>query len=100
VLALEGEGLASSSPPPWQATLDEELAERLRLALAELPPDWAEVFCLNRLEDLSYREIADALRISVDSVGVRLHRARERLKRLLSEDPEQRLSAAPKEASP
>jgi RNA polymerase sigma-70 factor (ECF subfamily) len=98
--AIDGETIASPSPPPWQSTLDGELADRLRLALTEIPPDQAQVFCLNRLENLSYREIAEALRITVDSVGVRLHRARERLQSLLADDPEPLPTRMRKEARP
>jgi RNA polymerase sigma-70 factor, ECF subfamily len=68
---------------PSQAAEDAERAESLRAALAGLPPNQAEAFCLHHLEDWSYREIAGHLAISVDAVGVLLHRARKRLCELL-----------------
>jgi RNA polymerase sigma-70 factor (ECF subfamily) len=61
-----------------------ELAERLRTALAQLPPQQANVFCLSCLDQLSYREIAERLKLSTSAVGVLLHRARGRLRELLA----------------
>jgi RNA polymerase sigma-70 factor (ECF subfamily) len=78
------DALPGPAPMPSQAAEDSELAERLRTALACLPPNQAEVFCLHHLEDWSYQEIARHLAISVDSVGVLLHRARKRLRQLLA----------------
>lgn len=70
-------------PPPRQAE-EVELAGQLRTALGQIPPRQAEVFCLHCLEDWSYQEIARHLGISMDSVGVLLHRARNRLRKLLA----------------
>lgn len=50
-------------------------------ALATLPVKQRQVLML-QLEGLDYQEIADMLGITVDNVGVRLHRARERLEAL------------------
>ncbi len=80
---------------PSQVAEDAELGERLRAALASLPPKQAEVFCLHHLEDWSYQETAVHLAISVDSVGVLLYRARHRLRQLLESS-----AAIPKAASP
>jgi DNA-directed RNA polymerase specialized sigma24 family protein len=55
----------------------------LRAALAVLPPRQAEAFCLHCLEAFSYQEVAQQMTISVDAVGVLLHRARGRLRQLL-----------------
>jgi len=69
---------------PSEAAQDSELSEQLRAALASLPPKQAEVFSLHHLEGFSYQETALHLAISVDSVGVLLHRARHRLRQLLA----------------
>jgi RNA polymerase sigma-70 factor (ECF subfamily) len=79
----EWEMLPGHEPAPSQSAEDAELSERLRAALARLPAKQAEVFCLHCLEGWSYQEIALHLAISVDSVGVLLHRARTRLRLLL-----------------
>jgi len=77
------DALAGHEPTPAQSALDAELSERLRAALGRLPPKQAEVFCLHCLEDWSYQEVAGHLAVSIDSVGVLVHRARKRLRQLL-----------------
>ena len=75
-----------SSPNPGPAELAEsaELSARLRVSLAELPPKQAEVFCLRYLSGLSYRQIARQIGMRTSAVGVLLHRARSRLREMLS----------------
>lgn len=75
--------VAGHGQAPHQAAEDQELLVRLREALAQLPAKQAEVFCLYSLEGWNYQEIAGQLAISTDSVGVLLHRARSRLRKLL-----------------
>ena len=53
--------------------------------LATLPLKLRQVLML-QLEGFDYQDIADMLGISTDNVGVRLHRARERLKALSQEE--------------
>src|SRR5271157_2081870 len=65
------------SPPPPQDVEDAELASELRLALGRIAPKQAEAFCLHCIEDCSYQEIAQSLRISIDAVGLLIHRARK-----------------------
>ena len=69
---------------PEQCAEAAELSERLRGALAELPPKQAEAFCLFSLEGWSYQQIAGHLDSSTDAVGVMLHRARAKLRQRLS----------------
>ena len=71
----------SANPSPLQETQAHELAERLRKALAKLPPQEAQVFCLRYLNDMSYRQIAKELGIKTNAAGVLLHRAREKLRK-------------------
>ncbi len=82
------DALPGPSPSPSQGVEDAEQAESLRAALACLTPNQAEAFCLHHLEEWSYREIAGHLAITVDAVGVLLHRARKRLRELLESSPE------------
>jgi RNA polymerase sigma-70 factor (ECF subfamily) len=81
--------LAGDEPPPSQGAEEAELAQRLRDALAQIPAQQAEVFCLHGLEGWSYQEIAEQLSLSINTVGVLLHRARKRLRELLAPDQEQ-----------
>lgn len=54
-------------------------------ALATLPLHLRQVLML-QLEGFDYQDIADLLGISPENVGVRLHRARDRLKALSKEE--------------
>ena len=56
-----------------------ELLDQLRSTLAAMPPDQAEVCCLRFLENLSYEQIAEELGLTVNHVGVLLHRAKSLL---------------------
>ena len=69
---------AEPQPPP-----DAELSEHLRDAIARIPRKQAQVFSLHCLDDWSYREIAGHMGISINAVGVLLHRGRKHLRRLL-----------------
>jgi len=73
-----------TNPGPVELAQAAELSARLRLALAKLPDQQAEVFCMRCLNDLSYRDIARQLGLTTSAVGVLLHRARSHLRELLS----------------
>jgi RNA polymerase sigma-70 factor (ECF subfamily) len=80
---LDGLDLAgATNNGPEEEAAGRELAGRLRRAVAGLPAREAEVFCLRYFEDLSYRDIADALGIRTGAVAVALHKARSRLESL------------------
>jgi RNA polymerase sigma-70 factor (ECF subfamily) len=65
---------------PAQVAQNRELREVLRRGIRDLAPDYREVLLL-KLEDLSYREIAGILEVTVETVKSRLFRARSALKR-------------------
>ncbi|MGE5541117.1 MAG: RNA polymerase sigma factor [Bacillota bacterium] len=65
-----------------------EIRVVVEAALSSLSAAHREIIVLYYFEELSYQEIADVLRIPVSTVGVRLSRARERLKRILPESSE------------
>ena len=58
-------------------------AERLRTAIAALPPPFRETLVLRDIEGLDYREIAEATEVPMGTVMSRLTRARRRLIALL-----------------
>jgi RNA polymerase sigma-70 factor, ECF subfamily len=73
---------------PEQTLEQAELEECVRLALAEIEPRQAEVFCLACLDEWSYQEIGARMGITVNYVGVLLSRARAALReRLHAFDP-------------
>ncbi|MDB5301749.1 MAG: sigE 1 [Phycisphaerales bacterium] len=82
--AADWETHPGDHPSPGEHAETMELSERLRSALSELPGKQAEAFCLFGLEGWTYQEIAGHLGISVDNVGVLLHRARAKLRTLLA----------------
>jgi RNA polymerase sigma-70 factor (ECF subfamily) len=51
----------------------------------KLPPDYRAVMVLSELEGFKNREIADILQVSLDTVKIRLHRARASLKKDLDD---------------
>lgn len=53
----------------------EEFDEKLQNAIAKLPDGAREVFLMNRLDDLKYREIAEMLGLSMKAVEKRMSRA-------------------------
>jgi RNA polymerase sigma-70 factor (ECF subfamily) len=78
----------AETPAPGKGALDlvleREAREVLERALLGLPDEQRAVFALRTFEELSYREIADALGISIGTVMSRLSRARERLREALA----------------
>lgn len=73
-------------PIPADLLRDEETARRVRTALDEIDPGYAEALVLRYLEAKPVREIAAALGESEKAVESRLHRAREALRDRLKED--------------
>jgi RNA polymerase sigma-70 factor, ECF subfamily len=68
---------------PLEALERKELREALRVAVAELPDIYRQVFILRDLEELNIEETAQALAINSGAVKVRLHRARMMLQKRL-----------------
>ena len=74
----------TSNTGPQQSAEAAETVVRIRQALTQLPPREADVLCLWFLEQLTYEQIAEQLQISRNAVGVLLHKARRRMRRLLN----------------
>jgi RNA polymerase sigma-70 factor (ECF subfamily) len=69
---------------PLRQLLDEELSGEVRKAVEDLPPLQREALILFEYEELSLAEIAEIVGADVGAVKARLHRARQRLKRVLA----------------
>jgi len=85
----EGELTASPAPGlrarldgdgPLQQVLTEEMVEHLYAAMKDLPPQMRRCVLLRVTADLKYREIAEVLQVSVDTVKAHLFQARQQLK--------------------
>ena len=68
---------------PLEALERKELREALRVAVAELPDIYRQVFVLRDLEGQNIEETAQTLGINPGAVKVRLHRARMMLQKRL-----------------
>jgi RNA polymerase sigma-70 factor (ECF subfamily) len=68
-----------------QAVIRKEMRECVREYIGNLSPDYRAVIALSELEELTNREIAEILDISLDKVKIRLHRARAKLKESLND---------------
>ena len=86
-ISLDGLPLLSLNNGPEPEAIGNELAERLREAVTQLPEREAAVFCLRYFDDLPNQRIAEILSIQPGAVGVALHKARARLEALLTEAP-------------
>ncbi|MBT4917349.1 RNA polymerase sigma factor [Candidatus Peregrinibacteria bacterium] len=61
-----------------------ELAAKVKKAVLELPEKYRDVLVLRYLEDKSYQEISDILKISINNASVLVNRAKEKLKSKLT----------------
>jgi RNA polymerase sigma-70 factor (family 1) len=78
-LKLEDHDKTVSESPQYVMEKD-EFAARLNRALEKLPEGQRSVFLMNRIDDLTYREIAEQLEISVKAVEKRMQGALESLR--------------------
>ena len=70
--------------PDASARLElEERAQAFRWALAQLPAEQAELFCLHELEGWSCQQVGDQFSMSTGAVAAQLHRTRGKLKQML-----------------
>jgi RNA polymerase sigma-70 factor (ECF subfamily) len=69
-----------------EVLISESERKRVHGALKKLPEFYREVLIMRELNDLSYREIADAVGVSIGTVMSRLSRGRARMRTLLADD--------------
>ena len=81
-------GMFTDNVEAWNPQKMAERSERKRLvheAIDKLPPDYRTVLTLRDIEELSTVEVAQVLDISEGAVRVRLHRARQALRKILDQ---------------
>ncbi len=66
--------------PVEQQLIRREMNECIRTFIEDLPADYRSVLVLGELDELTDRQIAERLGISLPTVKIRLHRGRERLR--------------------
>jgi RNA polymerase sigma-70 factor (ECF subfamily) len=69
---------------PLDWLLADERQSMVRQALKRLPKRDAEILLLKYTEDWSYRQIAERLGLSESAVEARLHRARQKMRKVLA----------------
>jgi RNA polymerase sigma-70 factor (ECF subfamily) len=72
---------------PLQSTRRISMVERLALdkAITQLPPGYRTVFVLHDVEGYEHEEISDMLNVSIGTSKSQLHKARMRLRELLTQ---------------
>ncbi len=81
----ENENTVEDAGSPLLDTLliRKDMHECIRGIVDDLPENYRSVLVLSELEGFTNQEIADILGMSLDTVKIRLHRARTRLKKAL-----------------
>lgn len=74
-----------SHPTPRKVATDRQAMAFLEAHLAVLNEEHREVLVMRYVEELSYEEIADILRVSLGTVKSRIHRARAELRDLMKD---------------
>ena len=70
---------------PEQIISQKENLQTIQKAILSLPLKYREVIVLRHLQDLSYIEISNILKLPSGTVKIHLYRAREQLRRILAD---------------
>ncbi len=73
----------TSQPMPLEIFERQQQIHIVRKTILSLPDKYRDIIILREIENTSYEEISNILNISIETVGVRLIRAREKLKKKL-----------------
>jgi len=79
-------GFPDTGPSPFDVAATREFLTRLRAALESLPPQMRRCFYLRVYQGLRFREVAEVMHVTLDTVKAQLGEARKRLRPLLSDD--------------
>jgi len=77
--------VTDETPSAEQRLIREEMRDCIKEYIAKLPPNYRAVMVLSELEGRKNSEIAEVLGVTIDTVKVRLHRARAKLMAALKE---------------
>ena len=64
---------------------EQQYSDKLQYSIANLPDKQREVFLMNRIDKMSYKEIADILELSVKAIEKRMHLALLGLRKTIEE---------------
>jgi RNA polymerase sigma-70 factor (ECF subfamily) len=77
--------ISAKTCPTEEEVAHKETSECIRGVIENLPESYRMIVILSELEGLRNKEIAEVLGLSLDTVKVRLHRGKARLKQELSD---------------
>ncbi len=80
---LSGQAAEKTSQPDRQMEMAHN-RDMLHRALDELPEKYRTPFILNKLDGMSYKQVAETLKISLSNVEARIHRAKKKLQDILN----------------
>ena len=83
------ESLADGADPADERLGLEQARQRVRRAVADLPPRQREVVVLKVFSEMTYREVAEVMDLSEGAVKAHLHQAVSNLRRLMGSRQEQ-----------
>ncbi len=72
--------MPSPSATPYQTTVTNDTMSRIEKMMATLPEKQRMIMQLRDIEEMSYKEIAEILKISLDQVKINLFRARKEIR--------------------
>jgi RNA polymerase sigma-70 factor (ECF subfamily) len=84
--SVEPAATGPSQPTPHEAAAERDLRQAIDKALMNVSEKNRAALVLYAIEDMSYREVADVLGISVGTVMSRIFNARQRLRELLESE--------------
>jgi RNA polymerase sigma-70 factor (family 1) len=87
--------MAAPSLDPHKLLVSEEMMKRMQTAIESLPPRCKMVFRLIREDGLQYKEVAQILNISVNTIDVQMAIATKRICAILEQDTELKLFPKP-----
>ena len=73
-----------ATPGPEAHMIRQSGIDAVRQCIEELPPEYKETLVMREMEEMSYKEIADATAVPLGTVMSRLARARARIQNCLS----------------
>jgi RNA polymerase sigma-70 factor (ECF subfamily) len=85
-VSASGDERLDDALDPEQQLVQQDTVTRVRRALEGLPAEFREVLVLRDIEGLSYKEIAETLRVPIGTVMSRISRGRDRLLESLTVD--------------
>lgn len=84
-----GQVIPGNEPGPASRLAGQDLGERITEAVNALPPDQKEVFLMRAKADMSFKEIAKAQKVSINTALARMQYALGKLRTVLEEDYEE-----------